>query len=138
LRGTALRVWDVDEGRLTAEIRDVFAMQPTGICDAFFWPWGSAVATLGEANAHAWDLSTGLHLGTLAEVSHPDEVRRAKAAGRCDPAPLPDHPSLVRRIDFTHDGERALVLVGGDRGIRVVGWPKPRESVATGNLDDRT
>lgn len=122
-RGTALRVWDVDKSRLIADVCQLTETHATGIADAFFWPWGSAAATIGERNAHAWDLGTGTPLGPLWDVIEPADARRAKAARRPDLAALPGDPPFIRRVDFTHDGANALVLVCGDRDIRVVRWP---------------
>lgn len=120
-RGTALRVWAVETGRLVADFADVFEHQPTGVADAFFYPWGSAAVTLGETPADAWDLSAGNRLGRLHQVVDADEVRRARAAADGPGAPL------VRRVDFTYDGQHALVLVCGERNIRMVPWPAAGE-----------
>lgn len=121
---TAVRVWNIEKGRVTDELDSVIVgHHPTGIADAVFCPSGSAAVTLGQAAAHAWDLSTGHHLGPLYEVADPAEVRRAAANLDPDRAALPGHPTLIRRIDFTRGGEHALVLPCGSRDIRVVRWP---------------
>jgi hypothetical protein len=118
-RQTALRVWDVEKGRLTTEVRDVFFTHPNGLADAFFDPSGAGVATLGETSAHAWDLSTATPVGPLYDVREPNQLRRAKEALLRDLG----NPSLIQRIDFTPDGQHALVLVRGDRDIRIVRRP---------------
>jgi hypothetical protein len=76
-------------------------------------------ATVGETTARAWDLAAGKDLGPIYEVTDPAEMRQAQAARRTKTAPL------IRRVDFTEDGEHALVLVGGSRDVRVVRWPSP-------------
>ena len=123
-RQTALRVWEVNKGGLVAEHRDVFEPHPTGLADAYLWPWGTAAVTLGETNAHAFDLHHG-HLGLVYDVTDPGEVQRAKAA-------RPDAASLIRRVDFTPDGVHALVLVWGDQYIRMVLWPAPTDLTEAG------
>jgi hypothetical protein len=112
---TIIRGWDVERGKQTAELTDVWGPHPTGIADVFFWPWGSAVATVGEASVHAWDIATGENLGAIYQTSPEAET---------DPKTSPT--SRIRRIDFTRDGDEALVLVSGAKEIRVIPWPKSR------------
>jgi hypothetical protein len=124
-RQTTLRTWNVRKGRLGTDVGGaVLEHHPTGIADVAFYPWDAAAVTLGEASAHAWDLSTGRHLGLIYNVTDPAEVKRAAANVQPDRAVVPGHPPLIRRIDFSHDGEYALVLLAGDRDIRVIRWPK--------------
>jgi hypothetical protein len=118
-RQTALRVWDVERGAMTAEFGDVFQLHPTGLADAYYCPWGSAAVTLGETRAHAWDLSSGTPIGPVYELTEPNDVRRANEAFRRDLG----LPTLFQRIDFTPDEEHALVLVRDDCQVRVVRWP---------------
>jgi hypothetical protein len=123
-RLTALRVWEVNRGGLVADHRDVFEPHPTGLADAFLWPWGPAAATVGETSAHAFDLHHG-HLGLVYDVTDPGEVQRANAA-------RPDGATLIRRVDFTADGAHALVLVAGDQHVRMVPWPGPTDLTEAG------
>ena len=111
---TAVRVWEAPGGGLMANFWNVFAWHPTGLADAFYCPRG-AVATAGEREVHAFDLA-GRHCGPVYEVTDAAEIHRAQAV-------QPERSSLIRRVDFTHDGEHALVLVAGDRHIRQVPWP---------------
>ncbi|MBO0701029.1 MAG: hypothetical protein J2P46_21720, partial [Zavarzinella sp.] len=120
-RVTTLRCWDLEKTKVTADFGGVFPAHRTGIADAYFWPWGSAAATVGETNAHAWDLASGRHLGPLLDVTEPADVRAARAECRSK------HGPLIRRIEFSRDGEHALVLVAGSRDIRVVRWPEAHE-----------
>lgn len=115
-RQTALRVWETNGGGLMADYWNVFMAHPTGLVDAYFWPWGPAAATVGETGVHAFHLD-GTHLGPVYEVTDAGEVQRAKAV-------QPEGGSLVRRVDFTPGGTDALVLVGGDSNIRQVPWPR--------------
>jgi hypothetical protein len=111
---TAVRVWETARGGLMADFWNVFAWHPTGLADAFYCPRG-AVATVGEKEVHAFDLA-GRHGGLVYEVTDAAEIHRAQAV-------QPDRASLIRRVDFTHDGKHALVLVAGDWHIRQVPWP---------------
>jgi hypothetical protein len=120
-RVTTLRCWDLENGKVSAEFGGMFSAHRTGIADAFFWPWGAAAATVGETNAHAWDLGTGRHLGPIYDVTEPGEVRAAQAEWRSK------HGPLIRRVEFSRDGEHALVLVAGSRDIRVFRWPQAHE-----------
>jgi len=112
---TVIRAWDQDRGKQTAELSDIWGPHPTGIADAFFFTWGSAVATVGATGVHAWDIGTGDHLGGIDQTPlEPGTDPKASSASR------------IRRIDFTRDGEEALILVNGSKEIRVVPWPKGR------------
>jgi hypothetical protein len=111
---TAIRVWETAGGGLMADFWNVFAWHPTGLADAFYSPRG-AIATAGEKEVHAFDLAAR-HYGPIYEVTDAAEIHRAQAV-------QPDRASLIRRVDFTHDGEHALVLVAGDWHIRQVPWP---------------
>lgn len=126
---TALRVWDVSNGELVANCGDVSQHHPTGLADAFLWPWGSAAATVGETTAHAFNLTSG-YLGPVYEVTDRGESERARAARR-------GGGSLIRQIDFTPDGEHALVLVAGDSNIRMVPWPVPEAEVLDADSESR-
>ena len=122
---TSLSIWSVERGRLTEEVGDaVLLKHPTGIADAVFWPWGSSAITLGQANAHAWDISTGSSLGQLYQLTNESEVQHAAEHVDAKRAALPGHPTLFRRIDFTKGGKQALILVCGSRKIQVVRWPQ--------------
>lgn len=111
---TTIRVWETAKGGLVADFWNVFEWHPTGLADAFYCPRG-AVATAGEREVHAFDLA-GRHCGPVYEVTDAAEIHRAQAV-------QPDRTSLIRRVDFTHDGSHALVLVAGDWHIRQVPWP---------------
>jgi hypothetical protein len=131
-QGTALRAWELDRGGMTGDMWYVFEHHPTGIADAFFYPFGSAAVTLGETSARAWDVTTGGHLGPIYDVVDPTEVRRAREARLPELCPFQERPSLIRRVDFTYDGEHALVLVWGDPNIRMVPWPKEAADQSSG------
>jgi hypothetical protein len=115
-RVTTLRSWDLKSGTVRNDLTGVVAVHPAGIADAYFGPSGAAVVTVGETNAHAWDLGAGEHLGPVYDVTEPAEVWEAQAARRSKNAPL------IRRVEFSGDGEHALVLVAGSREIRVFRW----------------
>ena len=126
--GTALRTWELDRGGLTGDMWYVFRHHPTGIADAFFYPWGSCAVTVGETTARAFDVSTGGYLGPIYNLVDATEVRRAREDLQPELTRFPERPSLIRRVDFTHDGEHALVLTWGSRHVRMVPWPKPGDS----------
>jgi hypothetical protein len=109
---TALRCWDLDRGKMTADLTDLSGPHPNGIGGVYFWPWGSTAATVGESAVHAWDLGTGAYLGQVHEVSDPRALSHVAA-----PA--------VERVEFTHDGTHALILEAGGRNLLVVPWPQP-------------
>jgi hypothetical protein len=125
----ALRCWNVERGKLTAEFGDIFAVHPTGVADAAFWPWGTTVATVGQDRVHAWDISTGADLGAIHIVPNADESGRGRGSG--------DSPTMIRRVDFTRDGEEALILVAGTKEIQMVPWPKPRADDQPDIVDQR-
>jgi hypothetical protein len=124
-QGTALRAWELDGGGLLADMWCVFQYHPTGIADTFFYPFGTAAVTVDETAAHAWDLTSGGYQGPICSLTDAAEIERAKRAVRPDLTALPADPSLIRRVDFTADGEHVLVQAWGDRHVRMIAWPKP-------------
>ncbi len=116
-RVTRLRSWEVKSGRMTADLADILTIHQAGIGAAYFAPKGDEVITVGPTNAHVWGLSTAGSRGPIFDEGDSGVAN----ASNSDPL----HPR-VRRVDFTHKGDEAVILVAGAKGLRIA--PLPRVS----------